>query len=61
MDNYTIPETLEDMKHGDRYQIKYPIHPVHWGAERIYSSNICESKKEEIRSLIREKRIRIIK
>jgi len=56
---YKYPVLFEDIKDGDAIQIQFPL-TDRWGEEKVYDSNICDSKKERIKYLIEHKRIRIV-
>ncbi len=54
------PTELEDLKDGDRYQTQLPKSAA-WSKEKIFSSNICRTKKDMYNRLILTHRIRVIK
>jgi len=60
MDKYIYPSDIRELKEGDNYQMRVKS-TDNWEVDYIYSSNICVSKKNYIKFLITNKRLRIIK
>lgn len=59
--SYVYPSCLEEMKTGDEYQIRFPVFKDVWHGWTLYNSNICDTKKRNLKYLIDQKRVRIIK
>lgn len=55
-----IINSIDELKDGDEYQTKY-LMADYWSIPKIYSSNICQSKKEDLIYLINHNRVRVIK
>ena len=57
---YHYPNSLEEIKDGDIYQVQYPMTNI-WSDEKRFDSNICNSKKDSFNNLISKARLRILK
>jgi hypothetical protein len=58
--NYHYPNNIQELREGDTYQIQYPMTNI-WSDDKIYSKNICDTKKQNLQHLIDKTRLRIIK
>lgn len=56
---YKYPTSIDELKDDDIIQIQFPL-TDRWGDEKIYDSNICDSKKDRVKYLIENKRLRIV-
>lgn len=54
------PNNIEELKDGNEYQIQMPMSKK-WSQPKIYSSNICKTRKNNIMYLIEQIRLRILK
>ena len=59
LNNYFYPKSLDDFKDGDIYEVRLPMTKDNWIGPKVYKNSLCYSKKEEIKYLITNKRIRI--
>ena len=58
--SYIYPSNLEELEKGDAYQIKYPL-SKEWLDVKPFDNNMCFTKKETLKFLIKNKRLRIKK
>lgn len=54
------PNSIDELKDGDVYQVIIPFLRT-WSEEKIYNSNICNSKKKNLEHLIEDNHLIIIK
>ena len=59
MITYKNPKSLDDLKAGDIYQIKYPLWDK-WTDQQTFYNNECRSRKETLIHLIDQNRVRIV-
>jgi len=56
---YIYPTTIEELKDGDIIQTQYPL-TDRWSSEKVFDINICCDKKENVKHLIENNRLRIV-
>ena len=61
MVKHIYPTDIEELKHGDLYQWRYPFDREYWSSTDTYNSNIGRCKKERFIDLIKNNNLRIIK
>lgn len=54
-----IPDSIDELKDGDEYQIQFPMSD-YWSTPKVFRTSNCDCDKSNLERLINCQRLRII-